>query len=98
MFIFKNDMEIGFGSMENNLYVLRSLVIKALFNTKMFSTATTSKRPKVSPKENAHLWHLRLGHINLNRIKQLVKCGLLKSLEENSLPICESCLKGKMTK
>ena len=26
------------------------------------------------------------------------KSGLLRELEENSLPICESCLEGKMTK
>ncbi|KAA0062799.1 gag/pol protein [Cucumis melo var. makuwa] len=65
----------------------------------MFKTAMTqNKRLKISPKENAHLWHLRLGHINLNRIETLVKNGLLSELEENSLPVCESCLEGKMTK
>ncbi|KAA0047456.1 gag/pol protein [Cucumis melo var. makuwa] len=39
-----------------------------------------------------------LGHINLNRIERLVKNGLLNELEDDSLPPCESCLKGKMTK
>ena len=47
---------------------------------------------------NAYLWNLRLGHINLNRIGRLVKSGLLNQLEDNSLPSCESCLEGKMTK
>ncbi|KAL0561491.1 hypothetical protein IC582_001919 [Cucumis melo] len=99
VFIYKNGVEICSAKLENNLYVLRSLTSKALLNTEMFKTAITqNKRLKISPKENAHLWHLRLGHINLNRIERLVKNGLLSELEENSLPVCESCLEGKMTK
>ncbi|KAA0066545.1 gag/pol protein [Cucumis melo var. makuwa] len=40
----------------------------------------------------------KLGHINLDRIGRLVKNGLLNELEDDSLPPCESCLEGKMTK
>ncbi|KAA0046801.1 gag/pol protein [Cucumis melo var. makuwa] len=40
----------------------------------------------------------KLGHINLDRIGRLVKNGLLNKLEDDSLPPCESCLEGKMTK
>ncbi|TYJ98755.1 gag/pol protein [Cucumis melo var. makuwa] len=40
----------------------------------------------------------KLGHINLDRIGRLVKNGLLNDLEDDSLPPCESCLEGKMTK
>ncbi|KAA0054880.1 gag/pol protein [Cucumis melo var. makuwa] len=60
------------------------------------SSETQNKRQKVS--SNAFLWHLSLGHINLNRIGRLVKNGLLSQLEDNSLPPCDSCLEGKMTK
>ncbi|KAA0032701.1 gag/pol protein [Cucumis melo var. makuwa] len=45
----------------------------------------------------AFLWHLRLAHINLNKIGKLVKNGLLSQLEDNSLPSCDSYLEGKMT-
>ena len=63
----------------------------------MFKTAETqNKRRKIS--SNAFLWHLRLGHINLNRIERLVKSNHLNQLEDNSLPPCESCLEGKMTR
>ncbi|KAL0533127.1 hypothetical protein IC582_030342 [Cucumis melo] len=34
----------------------------------------------------------------VNRIGRLVKSGLLSQLEDNSLPPCDSCLEGKMTK
>ncbi|KAA0058368.1 gag/pol protein [Cucumis melo var. makuwa] len=40
----------------------------------------------------------KLGHINLDRIRRLVKNGLLNKLKDVSLPPCESCLEGKMTK
>ena len=39
-----------------------------------------------------------LGHINLNRIKRLIKFGALHSLVLEDLVAFESCIKGKMTK
>ena len=42
------------------------------------------------------LWHLRLGHINLDRICRLVMCGYLNPLDMTALPVCESCLEGKI--
>ena len=43
-----------------------------------------------------YLLHLRLGHINIDRINRLVKDGPLR--EVGTLPVYESCLEGKMTK
>ena len=83
VFICKRDIHICSAKLENNLYMLKP-------------SETQNKRQKISP--NTYLWHLRLGHINLNRIERLVKRGLLNELEGNSLPPCESCLEGKMTK
>ena len=45
-----------------------------------------------------YLWHLRLGHINQNMIQRMIKDGLLGPLKNESLPLCEFCLKRKMTK
>ena len=55
-----------------------------------------AKKRKVS--NETYLWHLRLGHINPNRIHGLVKSGILNSLAFEPIPMCESCLEGKMTK
>ncbi len=55
-----------------------------------------AKKRKVS--NETYLWHLRLGHINPNRIHGLVKSGILTSLDFEPIPVCESCLEGKMTK
>ena len=59
---------------------------------------TQNKRQRISSNNNTYLWHLRLGHINLDKIGRLVKNELLNELEDDSLSLCESCLKGKMTK
>ena len=55
-----------------------------------------SKKKRVS--NETYFWHLRLGHINPNRIQGLFKSGILSSLIFELIPICESCLEGKMTK
>ena len=45
-----------------------------------------------------YLWHYRLGHINKYKINKLTQEKILKVSDCESLPICESCLLGKMTK
>jgi hypothetical protein len=44
------------------------------------------------------MWHCRLGHVSVKRMKKLHKDGLLGSLDFDSLDMCETCLMGKMTK
>ena len=45
-----------------------------------------------------YLWHCRLGHIGVKRMKNLHADGLLESLDYESFDTCEPCLMGKMTK
>ena len=73
-FIYKNGVHICSAKLENNLYVLRPNEAKAVLNHEMFKTANTqNKRQRISLNNNTYLWHLRLGHINLDRIERLVK-------------------------
>ena len=55
----------------------------------------SSKRKHPSEFNETYLWHLRLCHINLDRISRLVRDGPLGSLKVEALPTCESCLEGK---
>ena len=48
---------------------------------------------KVNNGSATYLWHCRLGHICVKRMKKLHADGLLESLDA-----CEPCLMGKMTK
>ena len=99
MFISKNDVHICSVKLEDNLYVLRPKGAKSILNHGMLKTANTqNKRQIIYFDNNTYLRHLRLSHINLDRIKRLVKNGLLNELEDDSLPPCESFLEGKMTK
>ena len=58
----------------------------------------SNKCQKLSNDNETYLWHLRLGHINLDRINRLTYNDTLKDLSVGSLPIYESCLEGNMTK
>ena len=45
-----------------------------------------------------YLWHYRLVHINKNKINRLTQEEIFEVSDYESLPICESCLLGKMIK
>ena len=57
-----------------------------------------AKRCKVNNDSATYLWHCRLGHIGVKRMKKIHVDGLLESLDYVSVDACEPCLMGKMTK
>ena len=57
-----------------------------------------AKRCKVNNDSATYLWHCRLGHIGVKRMKKLHTDGLLESLDYEALCTCEQCFMGKMTK
>ena len=57
-----------------------------------------TKRCKVNNDSATYLWHCRLGHIGVKRMKKLHKDGFSESLGYESFDTCEPCLMGKMTK
>ena len=57
-----------------------------------------AKRCKVDNDSETYLWHCRLSHIGLERMKKLHADGFLESLDYESFDTCEPCLMGKMTK
>ena len=57
-----------------------------------------AKRCKVDNNSATYLWHCRLGHIGVKRMKKLHTDWILESLDYESLDACEPCLMGKMTK
>ena len=92
----KNGSFICSGSLSNGLFLVTPVSYEAQ-RMELNNIIGSSKRKK--PSQNpTRLWHMRLGHINLNRIDRLVKEGVLPSLVVEPIPLCESCLEGKMTK
>ena len=56
-----------------------------------------AKRCRVDNDSATYLWHYRLGHIGVKRMKKLHADGFLESLDYESFDSCEPCLLGKMT-
>ena len=86
--ISRNGLDICHAKPENGLYVLRP-TDQSLNNSKLFKVEhpKSNKRQKVSHSDNTYLCHLRLGHINLDRINRLVKDGPLRKLIVGTLPV-----------
>ena len=82
----------------DGIYIL-TLDKHELYNSELDNNSHVKSLKKKFPStSDAYLWHLRLGHINSNRIQRLIKDGPLKPLDFDKFPVCESCLEGKMTK
>ncbi|RVX02371.1 Retrovirus-related Pol polyprotein from transposon TNT 1-94 [Vitis vinifera] len=47
--------------------------------------------------DSSTLWHRRLGHISIDRIKRLVNDGVLSTLDFTNFETCVDCIKGKQT-
>ena len=99
IFISRNGLDICHAIPENGLYILKPTE-RSLNNSELFKVEhpKSNKHQKVSHSDNTYLWHLRLGHINLDIMNRLLKDGPLRKLNVGNLHVCESCLEGKMTK
>ena len=94
----KDKVFICSGNNVDGLYIL-TLVKHELYNFELDNNShVKSLKRKFPSTSDAYLWHLRLGHINSNRIQRLIKDGLLEPMDFDEFPVCESCLEGKMTK
>ncbi|KAM1193139.1 hypothetical protein ACFXTH_013411 [Malus domestica] len=59
----------------------------------------TSKPKRAREEVNQEkMWHLKLGHVNLDKIRKMSKDGYIHPLGNDRMGTCECCLKGKMTK
>ena len=64
-------------------------------NNSMVIIPSKRNEPSSNPKRH---WHMRLDYIYLNRINRLVKDRTFEHLVLNTMSVCESCIKGKITK
>ena len=76
----------------DNLYMLEPIA-----PMQINSHESNHKRKEISSVYQTQLWHLRLGHINLEMIYRLVTSGLLSPLDMTNILVCEPCLEEKIT-
>ena len=91
----KDSVFIYYGNIVDDLYILTPDKHE-LYNSELDNNSHVKSLKKKFPSTNdAYLWYLRLGHINSNMIQRLIKDGLLKPLDFDGFPVCESCLREK---
>ena len=90
--IYMSDMFYGHAPLVNGLFLMN------LDRDVTHIHSVSTKRCKVDNDSHTYLWHCRLGHIGVKRMKKLHTDGLLESLDFESFDTCEPCLMGKMTK
>ncbi|XP_024027517.1 uncharacterized protein LOC112093412 [Morus notabilis] len=77
----KNGIHICSDFVDDGLYFVKT-IFNEMLQTEMFKvTEPTPKRRKVSNENETYMWHLRLGHINIDRIEMLAKDGPLRELK-----------------
>ena len=89
----KNDSFIYLGMLVENLFHITPNYLSFIVENNHVSL-----KRKTPSMNQTYLWHLCLGHINLNRIKRLVNSRVLCLIVPEDLSVCESCIEGKMTK
>ncbi|KAM1381427.1 hypothetical protein ACFX2I_023028 [Malus domestica] len=92
--LYLNGRIISHGNMIEGLFHLET-------NSGMHCIAggNTSKPKRAREEVNQEkMWHLKLGHVNLDKIHKMSKDGYIRPLGNDQMGTCECCLKGKMTK
>ena len=89
----RNNKVVCYGEVYNSLYIIKCTYEQPLI---LNSESNTKKRKRVHGLNPMLFWHLRLGHINPRRIQRLKSTGALEDFQAEPMPVCESCLEGKM--
>ena len=90
LLINKSGQIIATCTLDPDLYVLGETIL-----TNNFALAT----PTIISHNTADLWHLRLGHINQQRLKQIqVASKGIRPFDEKEISLCKSCMEGKQHK
>ncbi|KAL0403765.1 UNVERIFIED_CONTAM: putative mitochondrial protein [Sesamum radiatum] len=92
--LFYNNHLVGNGTLSNGLYHI-NLQSDALYT--LHVSANAGIKRCVMNEESSVLWHRRLGHISIERIKKLVNDGVLNTLDFTDFDTCVDCIKGKQT-
>jgi transposase InsO family protein len=89
---YKSDC-VGNGILSDGLYCI-NLQNNVIYDSMHVNTGT--KRCVIND-DSSKLWHRRLGHISIERIKRLVNEGVLNTLDFTDFETCVDCIKGKQT-
>ena len=84
---------IGYGTLSNGLFHIQLQNDDTYYSMHV----TVGLKRCVVNEESSMLWHRRLGHISIERMKKLVNEGVLSTLDFSDFETCVHCIKGKQT-
>ena len=74
-----------------------STLMAKLCSMRLKGTQNVRGHISVLNNHSSSLWHRRLGHISIERLKRLVKDGVIQTLDFTDFDTCLGCIKGKQT-
>jgi len=80
-----------------NIKVLKADIVHSSkrVNDLYVLSASNSYIEKMSSNDNTHIWHTRLGHLSMDKLKAMVKLNLVKGLPNlrnfDGGEVCEGC-------
>nr|CAN71521.1 hypothetical protein VITISV_037359 [Vitis vinifera] len=93
--LIKDNDVVGDGILDNGLF---KLYLNPIFNHNLtIMHGNIGIKHAVINEKSSILWHKRLGHISIERIKRLVNDGVLEALDFIDFDICMDYIKGKQT-
>jgi hypothetical protein len=95
--LYLNDTLISNGTLNDGLF---KLDLDTSFKSSLLSLHDKNHyglKRDILNKNSSMLWHRRLGHISIRRIKRLVNDGILPTLDFTDFETCIDCIKGKQT-
>ena len=78
---------------KNNVFIGKGYVCDGLF--KLNNVSSLNKISKVFNVETSDIWHKRLGHINMKKIRRMMDLGLVPSAPVDFKSKCEDCVQAK---
>ncbi|KAK1422305.1 hypothetical protein QVD17_25324 [Tagetes erecta] len=83
---------VGKGYALNGMFKINAMVVK----NDLFKNITSSIC--MLEFSNSNVWHGRLGHVNFNSIRRLIKLNSIPSVQINKKMKCETCVESKLTR
>ncbi|GJV33867.1 retrovirus-related pol polyprotein from transposon TNT 1-94 [Tanacetum coccineum] len=85
----KNQMYVGKGYAMNGMFKLNVMVAKNEINKMNYFAYLI---------ESSNVWHARLGHVNFNSLRRLIKFNSIPNCHIDSKYKCETCVEAKLTR
>ncbi|GJX26750.1 pol polyprotein [Tanacetum coccineum] len=94
--VFKSDK---FVLSKNQMYVGKSYAMNGMFNLKVMVVNNEINKMNSSAYliESSNVWHARLGHVNFNSMRRLIKFISIPNCHIDSKYECETYVKAKLT-